>query len=89
MQGEKIFKYFSIKLIQIKFVEYTDCTSAEGLSPRPPINECPVYDTKQSDGQVSTMLELWWMWSTPSLPSLLGLHFYFKLFSLLKQFSLA
>ena len=32
-------------------IEYTDCTSAK-------CNECPVYDTKQSDGEVQTMLEL-------------------------------
>ena len=35
-------------------------------------NECPGYDTKQSDGEVPVMLELWGMWSTPSLPSLTG-----------------
>ena len=33
-------------------------------------NECPGYDTKQSDGEVLVMLELWGIWSTPSLPSL-------------------
>ena len=27
-------------------------------------NECPVYDAKQSDGEVPVMLELWGMWST-------------------------
>ncbi len=27
------------------------------------------YDTKQSDGEASVMLELWGMQSTPSLPS--------------------
>ena len=43
-------------------VEYTDCTS----------NECPRYDTKQSDGEVPAVLELWGLWSTPSLPSLPG-----------------
>ena len=32
-----------------------------------PFCECPVYDTKLSDGEAS-VLELWWMWSTPSLP---------------------
>ena len=43
-------------------VEYTDCTSAEGqYSP----NECPGYDTKQSDGEVQVMLELWEMLCTP------------------------
>ena len=30
------------------------------------------YDTKQSDGEVPAVLELWGMWSTPSLPSLPG-----------------
>ena len=39
---------------------------------RPPPNECPGYDTKQSDGEVPTMLELWGMRSIPSLPSLPG-----------------
>ena len=29
------------------------------LGVRPPTNECPVYDTKQSDGEVPVMLELW------------------------------
>ena len=37
---------------------------------RPPSNECPGYDTKQSDGEVSVMLEPWGMQSTPSLPLL-------------------
>ena len=32
----------------------------------------PGYDTKQSDGEVPAMLELWGMRSTPSLPSLPG-----------------
>ena len=36
-------------------VEYTDC-----------ISKCPGYDTKQSDGE-APILELWGMWSTPSL----------------------
>ena len=35
-------------------------------------NECPGYDTKQSDGEVPVMQELWGMRSTPSLPSLPG-----------------
>ena len=39
---------------------------------RPPANQCPGYDTKQSDGEVPAVLELWGMWSTPSLPSLPG-----------------
>ena len=41
-------------------VEYTDCISAAG------------YDTKQSDGEVPVMLELWGMQSTSSLPLLPG-----------------
>ena len=36
-------------------VEYTDCTSAERVRK----NECPGYDTKQSDGEVPVMLGLW------------------------------
>ena len=50
--------------------EYTNCTSAEGVRPTP--NECPRYDTKQSDGEVLVMLELWGMHSILSLPSLPG-----------------
>ena len=49
-------------------VEYTNCTSAEEYPP----NECPRYDTKQFDGEVPVMLELWGMLSTPLLPSLPG-----------------
>ena len=39
---------------------------------RPPSNECPIYDTKQSDGEVLAMLELWRMRSNPLLPLLPG-----------------
>ena len=39
---------------------------------KPPTKECPDYDTKQSDGEVPVMLEVWGMWSTPSLPLLPG-----------------
>ena len=53
-------------------VEYTDCTSAERKDPPPPANECFGYETKQSDGEVPVMLELWGMQSTPSLPSFPG-----------------
>ncbi len=35
-------------------------------------NECYGYDTKQSDGEVPVMLELWRMRSTPLLPSIQG-----------------
>ena len=38
---------------------------------RPP-KKCPRYDTKQSDGEIPVMLELWGMGSPPSLPSLPG-----------------
>ena len=38
-----------------------------------PPNECPRYDSKQSDGEVPAMLELWGMQTTPLLPSLPGL----------------
>ena len=37
-----------------------------------PRNECAGYDIKQSDGEAPVMLELWGMWSTPSLPLLSG-----------------
>ena len=40
---------------------------------RPPPNEYPGYETKQSEGEVPEMLELWGMKSTPSLTSLPGL----------------
>ena len=49
--------------------EYTDYISAEGYHF---LNEYPGYDTKQPDGEASVMLELWGMWSTPSLPLLPG-----------------
>ncbi len=35
-------------------------------------NECPGYDTKQSDGEVTVMLEFWGIRSIPSLLSLPG-----------------
>ena len=39
---------------------------------QPPSNECNRYNTKQSVDEVPIMLELWGMWTTPSLPSLSG-----------------
>ena len=39
---------------------------------RPTPNKCPGYDTKQSDGEVPVVLELWRMRSTPLLPLLPG-----------------
>ena len=50
-------------------VEYTDCTSAEGYDPQP--NECPGYDTKQSDGE-GIRGAPWGMRITPSLQLLTG-----------------
>ena len=41
-------------------VEYTDCTSAEGV--RPPPNECPGYDIKQSDGTIYQPLRSGRIW---------------------------
>ena len=38
----------------------------------PPPNECPGYDTKQSDGEVPVILGFWGMRNTPSLPLLPG-----------------
>ena len=73
----KLFTYAKLNYLKLKLfrhltrciaqsagaVEYTDVQRV-----RPPPNECPVYDTKQSDGEVPVMLELWGIWSTPSLP---------------------
>ena len=68
----------------LKFVRFLrDITSPDGRGcrihrlllcrgVRPHPNKCPAYDTKQSDGEVPAMLELWGMQSTPSLPSLPG-----------------
>ena len=42
-----------------------------GRGVRSPIAECPSYDTKQFGGE-APVLELWGMWSTPSLPLLPG-----------------
>ena len=49
-------------------VEYIDCFSAEGV--KTPPNECPEYDTKQSDGEAPVMVELLGMLSIPLLPLL-------------------
>ena len=38
----------------------------------PPRNECPGYDTKQSDAEAPVILELWGIQSSPSLQSLPG-----------------
>ena len=52
-------------------VEYTEChLSQRGKTL--PLTSVLDYDTKQSDGEVPAVLELWRMRSTPSLPSLPG-----------------
>ena len=43
-------------------IESTKYISAEELDPP---NEFPGYDTKQSNGGASVMLELWKIWSNP------------------------
>ena len=42
---------------------------------RPP-NKCPRYETKQSDGGIPVMQELWEMWSTPFSRVHSGYQFY-------------
>ena len=75
-----IFVYLSlVNSLQINLSWLNSCSVSWGCrihwlhlcrGVRPPPNECPGYDTKQSDGQVPAVLELWRMRSTPSLPSL-------------------
>ena len=48
-------------------VEYTDWISAERQDFS---NVCPRYDTKQSDGKATVMLDFWGIRSTSSLPFL-------------------
>ena len=43
-----------------------------GVRPPSTRNDCLGFDTKQSDGEIPVILELWEMQSTPSLPSLPG-----------------
>ena len=50
-------------------VEYTNCLYCRVVIPHL-LNECPGYDSKQSDGGVPVMQGLWGMQSTLSLPSL-------------------
>ena len=49
-------------------VEYKDCFSIACRSP----SKCHGHDSKQSDDEVTVMLELWGIRSYPSLPSLPG-----------------
>ena len=48
-------------------LENTPTASLQRGKTSPPHNKCPVYDTKQSDGEVPVMLGLLGMQSTPSL----------------------
>ena len=48
------------------------CRIQRGKTPPRLPNECPGYDTKQSDGEVPAVLELWGMQSTPLLTLLPG-----------------
>ena len=50
-------------------VKYTNGIFVEGLDFP---NECPRYDTKQSDGETPVTLEIRGMWSIPSLQSFPG-----------------
>ena len=47
-------------------------TTASLLRSKTSPNECPAYDTKQFDGEVSVMPEFWGMHNTLSLPLLPG-----------------
>ena len=49
-------------------VEYTNCFSAESKNPLMSV----LIDIKQSNSEARVMLELWGMWSIPSLPLLPG-----------------
>ena len=57
---------------------YSTNTLSKNMNPTiylpvsPPPNECPGYDTKQSDGEVPVMLRPSGIWSTPSFPLLPG-----------------
>ena len=58
----------SLESLQTKII-LAQSTEAVEYTDYPP-NECPGYDTKQSDGELPVMVELWGMQSTPLLPLL-------------------
>ena len=62
--------YYSLTYLNLRFIIYISCHFITFYFLF--LNECPGYDTKQSDGEVTAVLELWGMRSTPSLPSLPG-----------------
>ena len=72
-QGDKLAPFFVMYVDYeaqlVGTVEYTDCISAEEQDYP---NELPGYDTKQSDGEASVILEFWGMRFTPSLSLLTG-----------------
>ena len=72
MNLQRLQRYMKRKCIAqlAEAVEYNNWISAEEWDSQP--NEHPGYDTKQSDGEVSVILELWGMWCTSLLPSLPG-----------------
>ena len=52
-------------------IEYTNFISRDRRDLHP-LNKCPGYNIKPSDGEAPVMLEPWGTWSTLSLPSLPG-----------------
>ena len=60
-------------------VEYTDFFAAEGEYSS---NECPAYDTKQSESEVLVMLELWGMLRIFLMPSLQGTLWIYRVLSM-------
>ena len=71
---------WSVKEVMLTVLPISNCSFGWGCriyrlqlcrGVRPlPANKCPGYDTKQSDGEVPVILELWGIWSTLLLPSL-------------------
>ena len=59
-------------LFELSEDEHHFCGALVGSEPtlRPPTNECPILDTKQSEGETPVILELLGIRSTPTLPSL-------------------
>ena len=60
-------------MLQISYVTKKCFLKPSRLEEQDSFSEYPVYDTKQSDGEVPVMLEFGGMQTTPSLPSLSGL----------------
>ena len=71
---EHVYAFFFIECIHMAqsagVVEYTDCIFA---AVKDFSNECPDYDTKQSDSKAPVMVELWRMHIIQRLPSVPGL----------------